>query len=57
MSMRWDIICIGNLSRNRYWGESEARPVRTALCTSLLVACDELRLLVARPSPTAARWL
>ena len=22
----WDIITIGNLSRNRYWGESEERP-------------------------------
>jgi len=22
---RWDVITIGNLSRNRYWGESDAR--------------------------------
>lgn len=21
---RWDVITIGNLSRNRYWGESDA---------------------------------
>jgi len=44
--MRWDIICIGNLSRNRYWGESESKAVRSALCTCTLVAGDGFRLLV-----------
>jgi hypothetical protein len=25
--IRWDVITIGNLSRNRYWGEGDARGV------------------------------
>jgi glyoxylase-like metal-dependent hydrolase (beta-lactamase superfamily II) len=44
--MRWDIICIGNLSRNRYWGEDERKAIRPALCTCTLVAGDGFRLLV-----------
>jgi glyoxylase-like metal-dependent hydrolase (beta-lactamase superfamily II) len=46
MIARWDIITIGNLSRNRYWGESEDRPVRPTLCTSTLIRGDGLCLLV-----------
>src|SRR5216110_2455438 len=30
---RWDIITIGNLSRNRYWGEPNDQAVRKVLCT------------------------
>jgi N-acyl homoserine lactone hydrolase len=43
---RWDIITIGNLSRNRYWGESDAKGVRSAICTCTLIAGDEFCLLV-----------
>jgi glyoxylase-like metal-dependent hydrolase (beta-lactamase superfamily II) len=43
---RWDIITIGNLSRNRYWGESDAKGVRAAICTCTLIAGDGFRLLV-----------
>ncbi len=43
---RWDVITIGNLSRNRYWGESDARGVRAAICTYTLIAGDGFRLLV-----------
>lgn len=43
---RYDVVTIGNLSRNRYWGESDAKAVRTALCTCTLVTGDEFRLLV-----------
>ena len=46
MAVRWDIICIGNLSRNRYWGEAEDKPIRAALCTSTLITGDDFRLLV-----------
>lgn len=46
MVVRWDIICIGNLSRNRYWGEAEDRPVRAALCTSTLITGEGFCLLV-----------
>ena len=46
MAKQWDIVTIGHLSRNRYWGESEAKPYRPALCTCTLVRGDGFRLLV-----------
>lgn len=49
MVKRWDIVTVGNLSRNRYWGESEDRAVRAALCTSTLIQGQGLRLLVDPP--------
>src|SRR5690349_8754040 len=27
---RWDVVTIGNLSRNRYWGEPDAKGLRPA---------------------------
>lgn len=46
MVRRWDIITIGNISRNRYWGESDDRAFRPAICTCTLVETDEGLLLV-----------
>jgi glyoxylase-like metal-dependent hydrolase (beta-lactamase superfamily II) len=46
MIRRWDIVVIGNLSRNRYWEESEERGVRGPLCTCTLITGDGFRLLV-----------
>ena len=46
MIERWDIITIGNLSRNRYWGESDERPLRAGICTCTLVRGRGFRLLV-----------
>jgi glyoxylase-like metal-dependent hydrolase (beta-lactamase superfamily II) len=43
---RWDVITIGNLSRNRYWGESDDKPLRDAICTCALISGDRFRLLV-----------
>ncbi len=43
---RWDVITIGNLSRNSYWGEGDDRAVRPALCTSTLIIGNDFRLLV-----------
>src|SRR4030065_80197 len=43
---RWDVITIGNLSRNRYWGESAARGVRAAICTCTLITGKDFRVLV-----------
>jgi glyoxylase-like metal-dependent hydrolase (beta-lactamase superfamily II) len=43
---RWAVITIGNLSRNRYWGESDAKPLRDAICTCTLVGGDGFQLLV-----------
>jgi glyoxylase-like metal-dependent hydrolase (beta-lactamase superfamily II) len=43
---RWDVITIGNLSRNRYWGENDSKGVRSAICTCVLVQGDGFRLIV-----------
>jgi glyoxylase-like metal-dependent hydrolase (beta-lactamase superfamily II) len=43
---RWDVITIGNLSRNRYWGESDAKGVRAAICTCTLITGEGFRILV-----------
>ncbi len=43
---RWDVITIGNLSRNRYWGESDAGGVRPAICTCTVVQGERFRLIV-----------
>ena len=46
MIHRWDIITIGNISRNRYWGEREDMAYRPALCTCTLVQGADFCLLV-----------
>jgi glyoxylase-like metal-dependent hydrolase (beta-lactamase superfamily II) len=46
MVERWDIITIGNPSRNRYWGESDEKGLRAAICTCTLVRGEEFCLLV-----------
>ncbi len=43
---RWDVITIGNLSRNRYWGEGDAKGVRAAICTCTVIQGDGFRLLI-----------
>jgi glyoxylase-like metal-dependent hydrolase (beta-lactamase superfamily II) len=42
----WDVITIGNLSRNRYWGESDEKPLRGAICTCTVVTGENFHLLV-----------
>ena len=44
--VRWDIVTIGNISRNRYWGEGDDRGVRPAICTCTLITGESFRLLV-----------
>lgn len=46
MIQRWDIVAIGNLSRNRYWGEGDDQARRPAICTSTLITGKGFRLLV-----------
>ncbi len=43
---KWDIITIGNLSRNRYWGESDEKAIRSSICTCTLITGEGFRLLV-----------
>jgi glyoxylase-like metal-dependent hydrolase (beta-lactamase superfamily II) len=42
----WAVVTIGNLSRNRYWDDNEAQPVRPTLCTCALIRCDGGNVLV-----------
>lgn len=42
----WDIITIGNLSRNSYWGESDERPLRSAICTCTVISGKDFHLIV-----------
>ena len=50
---RWDVITVGNLSRNRYWGESNDKAMRKVLCTCALIRGEGFQLLVD-PSETDA---
>jgi glyoxylase-like metal-dependent hydrolase (beta-lactamase superfamily II) len=43
---RWTVITIGNLSRNRYWGEPDDKSFRRAICTCTLISGDGFHLLV-----------
>ncbi len=44
--IRWDVLTIGHLSRNRYWGESDERAYREPLCTSTLIRTAEHTVVV-----------
>lgn len=47
---RWAVITLGDLSRNRYWGEGDDRPTRTgSICTCTLVQGEGF-CLIADPS-------
>jgi glyoxylase-like metal-dependent hydrolase (beta-lactamase superfamily II) len=46
MGIRWDVVFIGNLSRNRYWNEADDRPRRSVLSTTTLVSNGDFRLIV-----------
>ncbi len=45
-NQQWSVITIGNLSRNRYWGEPDDKAFRSVICTSTLISGDGFRLLV-----------
>ena len=42
----WDIITIGNLSRNRYWGESEEKSLHSVICTTTVITINGHHVLV-----------
>lgn len=50
---RWDVITVGNLSRNRYWGEADNKAVREVLCTCTLIRGEGYALLVDPSVPDA----
>jgi glyoxylase-like metal-dependent hydrolase (beta-lactamase superfamily II) len=51
---RWDVITIGNLSRNEYWGEGRDKAVRKVLCTCTLIRGEGFSLLVDPSEADAA---
>jgi glyoxylase-like metal-dependent hydrolase (beta-lactamase superfamily II) len=55
MVKRWDIITVGNLSRNRYWGEGDQEALRPAVCTTSLVIGERFAVLVDPALDDSAR--
>jgi hypothetical protein len=51
---RWTVVTIGNLSRNRYWGEPDDKPLRDAICTCTLISGEGFELLVDPSLPARA---
>ncbi|CAA9557731.1 MAG: MBL-fold metallo-hydrolase superfamily [uncultured Thermomicrobiales bacterium] len=45
-TLHWDVLTIGHLSRNRFWGESDDRAYREPLCTSTLIQTAEHNVVV-----------
>ncbi len=44
--VRWHILTIGHLSRNKFWGESDDQAYRAPLCTSTLIKVDGRTIVV-----------
>ena len=44
--IHWDIVTIGNLSRNRYWGESEERALHPVICTTTIITGKDFHVVV-----------
>ncbi len=49
--IRWDVLTIGHLSRNKFWGESDARAHRSARCTCSLLRVGEQTIIVDPSCP------
>lgn len=44
--IHWDVITIGNLSRNRYWGESVEKALRPVICTTTIITGSNFHVIV-----------
>lgn len=44
--VKWDVLNIGYLTRNKFWGEDESRPHRQTLCTSTLLRAGGKNIVV-----------
>lgn len=42
----WDVVTIGNLSRNRYWGESEEKSLHSVICTTTIIRGKDFCVVV-----------
>jgi glyoxylase-like metal-dependent hydrolase (beta-lactamase superfamily II) len=52
---RWDVITVGNLSRNHYWGEAADKVYRPVICTCTLLQGEGFRLLADASLADAAQ--
>ncbi|HEX9439726.1 MAG TPA: MBL fold metallo-hydrolase [Roseiflexaceae bacterium] len=46
LDIRWDILTIGHLSRNKFWGESDNRAYRAPRCTTTLIRAGQRTIIV-----------
>ncbi len=44
--VRWHVLTIGHLSRNKFWGESDDQAYRAPLCTSTLIKLGDRTIVV-----------
>lgn len=44
--IRWHVLTIGHLSRNKFWGEFDAQAYRAPVCTSTLIQVDGRNIMV-----------
>jgi glyoxylase-like metal-dependent hydrolase (beta-lactamase superfamily II) len=42
----WDVITIGNLSRNRYWGESDEKAIHSVICTCSVISGKDFHIII-----------
>lgn len=42
----WDVITIGSLSRNRYWGDSDEKAIHSVICTCTVISGKNFHILV-----------
>ncbi len=46
MSLQWKTLTLGHLSRNKFWGESDAAQYHSVVATTTLVQTDDINILV-----------
>ena len=51
---RFTILTLGCFSRNRYWGEEDAKSYRCALCTSTLIETPQGARILVDPAVSGA---
>jgi glyoxylase-like metal-dependent hydrolase (beta-lactamase superfamily II) len=50
--IRWDVLTIGHLSRNKFWGESDDRAYRAPRCTTTLIRAGQRTIIVDPGCPS-----
>jgi glyoxylase-like metal-dependent hydrolase (beta-lactamase superfamily II) len=52
--VRWDLVTVGHLSRNKYWGESVDRSYRPTCCTTTVIRAAGQTIVVDPSLPPQA---